>query len=218
MKVIKKNQIIISVIALMLVTAGYLNYTANNETIGTSSSNVVGNELVAEIGDAAFVSSGDIISAKDEVNSIIKENNSKSEAKSNTVDIDNNIHTEEIAETSSNIEDEYFSKSRIEREKMYSQTLENYQKMLENQTISEAQKTIATQEITRINNEKNAIMISENLIKTKGFKDCIIFINDKSVNVIIKSENLQQEEVAQIQNIISREIKAQIENIHITNK
>lgn len=218
MKVIKKNQIIISVIALMLVTAGYLNYTANNETIGTSSSNVVGNELVAEIGDAAFVSSGDIISAKDEVNSIIKENNLENEEKNNTIDTDNNIQTEEVEQTSSSIEDEYFSKSRIEREKMYSQTLENYQKILENQSISEAQKTIATQEITRINNEKNAIMISENLIKTKGFKDCIIFVNDKSVNAIIKSENLQQEEVAQIQNIISREIKAEIENIHITNK
>ena len=218
MKIIKKNQIIISVIALMLVTAGYLNYTANNETVGTSSSNVVGNEMVAEIGDAAFVSSGDIISAKDEVNSIIKENNSENETKSDMVSNDNNEQTLKTTETSSNLEDEYFSKSRIEREKMYSQTLENYQKILENQSISEAQKTIATQEITRINNEKNAIMISENLIKTKGFKDCIIFINDKSVNAIIKAQSLQQEEVSQIQNILSREIKAEIENIHITNK
>ena len=29
MKVLKKNQLIILVIALMFVTAGYLNYTAN---------------------------------------------------------------------------------------------------------------------------------------------------------------------------------------------
>lgn len=32
MKMFKKNQIIIYVIALMLVTAGYLNYTTNNES------------------------------------------------------------------------------------------------------------------------------------------------------------------------------------------
>lgn len=210
MKIIKKNQIIISVIALMLVTAGYLNYTANNTTIGTSSSNIIQNETVAEIGDAAFVSSGDVISGKDEVNKIIKENSETKEEDTNTIVTS--------AQTSNDSEDEYFSKSRMEREKMYSQTLENYQKMLENQTISETQKSIATQEITRINNEKNAIMISENLIKTKGFKDCIIFVNDKSVNAIIKADTLQQEEVAQIQNIISREIKAEIDNIHISNK
>lgn len=218
MKIVKRNQIIISVIALMLVTAGYLNYTANNETIGTSSQtdyNVTGNDTVAEIGDAALVNSGDVISAKDEINDIIKENNEEknSEQASNDSDI-SSIATS----TSSGGDDEYFSKSRIEREKMYSQTLENYQKILENQTISEAQKSIASQEITRINNEKNAIMIAENLIKTKGFNDCIIFVNDKSVNAIIQAEQLQQEEVSQIQNIISREIKAEIENIHISNK
>ena len=31
MKIFKKNQVIIYVIALMLMTAGYLNYTTNNE-------------------------------------------------------------------------------------------------------------------------------------------------------------------------------------------
>lgn len=61
-------------------------------------------------------------------------------------------------------------------------------------------------------------MICENLLKTKGFKNSIVFVNGESVSVIIEAESLKQEETAQIQNIVSRELKANIENIHISTK
>ena len=61
-------------------------------------------------------------------------------------------------------------------------------------------------------------MIAENLIQTKGFEDCVILVNDKSINIIVKAEELKPEEIAQIQNIASRELKAEIEDIHISNK
>lgn len=82
----------------------------------------------------------------------------------------------------------------------------------------EEQKTIVTQEITKLNKEKNAIMICENLISTKGFENCVIFVNMDSVSVIIQAEELKTDEIAQIQNIISREIGAEVENIHIMTK
>lgn len=90
--------------------------------------------------------------------------------------------------------------------------------MLDSDTVGAEQKAIAQNEITKINNTKNAIMISENLIKTKGFNDVLILVNDININVIVNSEELTTEEIAQIQNIISREMKASIENIHISNK
>ena len=101
---------------------------------------------------------------------------------------------------------------------MYSQMIEAYQKILTDNSISEEQRGIAVQEIQNINNRKNSIMIAENLIKNKGFEDVLIFVNDNSVNVIIKSEDLKQEQVAQIQNIIQRELKVEISDIHISNK
>ena len=101
---------------------------------------------------------------------------------------------------------------------MYSQMIESYEKILQNETISSEQKAIAQTEIKKINDLKNSIMITENLIKTKGFEDVVIFVNDTSVNVIIKAEKLEQEQTAQIQNIITRELKADINNVHISNK
>ena len=101
---------------------------------------------------------------------------------------------------------------------MYSQMLETYQKILENTTISEEQKSIASNEITKINNARNAIMICENLISLKGFEEAVILSNGDSVNVVVKAKELETEEIAQIQNIITREIKTTIENIHIMKK
>ena len=101
---------------------------------------------------------------------------------------------------------------------MYSQMLETYQKILESTTISQEQKAISEQEIAKINQTKNAIMIAENLISTKGFENNVVFVNDESVNVVVKAEDLGTEQIAQIQNIISRELKVEIENIHISHK
>ena len=111
---------------------------------------------------------------------------------------------------------DYFTRSKLERETMYSQMLETYTRILENEKISSEQKDIAENEIKNINDTKNAIMIVENLFETKGFENAIVFVNSPSVNVVIKKDNLSAEEVAQIQNIVQRELKTDIENIHIT--
>lgn len=101
---------------------------------------------------------------------------------------------------------------------MYSQMLETYEKVLNSTNSLETQKQSATQEITKINETKNSIMVSENLLQTKGFENSVIFVNGDSISVIIGASELKKEEVAQIQNIIAREMKASIENIHISTK
>ena len=58
----------------------------------------------------------------------------------------------------------------------------------------------------------------ENLIIAKGFEDVVIFVNEQSVSVVVKISELKQEEVAQIQNIVSRELNVEAEKIHISNK
>lgn len=196
MKIFKKNQILMFVAALALVTTGYLAYrpgnTENNNYISTTLDTVE----TSGIGDATLVSSTAVI------NEIVS----------------NVVEEKESIETSTTKVDNYFTDSRIERDKMYSQMLESYQKIIDNNTISSEQKSIAANEITNINNTKNAIMITENLIKTKGIEDVIIFINSDSINVVIKANELTSNKVAQIQNIVSRELNAEVENIHISNK
>lgn len=212
MKNLKKNQIIIFVIALMLVSAGYLNYTATHDgnTIETSSGLNATLEY-AGIGDARLVNSNGIVQTNSVEDIVTNE-----KADSNIVENDTAIG--EAVTTNTKEVDEYFSSSKLTRDTMYSQMLETYEKILENENIASDQKTIAQTEIKNINDNKNKIMICENLIKTKGIEDSVIFVNGNSVSVVIRADKLEQEQIAQIQNIINREMQVEIANIHISNK
>ena len=231
MKVFRKNQIVVFTIGLMLIVAGYLNFTNNEKNSSLETGVIIDSEEMAGIGDAKLVSAN-VVEENTIVNEI-EENNSITNSEEDTEiinetnDLDNKENTNKensdstnTVETNSNkiTTDEYFTNSRLERNTMYSQQIENYQDILSNTNVSETQKKIAQEEITRISNEQNAIMISENLIKTKGIEDLMIFINNDSVNVIVKGDEPKKEEIAQIQNIITRELKANIEDIHIMNK
>ena len=199
MKIIKKNQIIVYIIVLILMVAGYLNYssyTQNQVSLETVMQTESKDDTqFADIGDATLVNSNDITNVQEE-----------------------NENQEEVQETISNSKDDYFVQSKLERDSMYSQMLETYEKVINSEYSLETQRQSATEEIGKINKIKNAIMICENLIKTKGFENSMVFVNEESVNVIIRADELKQEEIAQIQNIVSREMQSNVENIHITNK
>lgn len=222
MKLLKKNQVIIYVIAVMLMAAGYLNYTTNqeNNSVATSMQMESNDDTqLADIGDATLVSSNDVIEETKETDT---ENTTGSETQENDTTANtatnNTTNTDAIQVNSSTSKDDYFAKSKLERDTMYSQMIETYEKVLNSSNSLETQKQTATQEITKINGIKNSIMICENLIKTKGFENSVIFVNGNSISVIIGAEEIKQEEVAQIQNIIAREMNAEIENIHISTK
>lgn len=230
MKFLKKNQVIIYVTALMLVVAGYMNFTANGDlksAVQTASSEEELDKM-ANIGDAQLVSSNvvssNIVSENQEsisngIANIEKDNTTNTENNNNVTNEGKNQNN--IVETStkvSNSDDNYFSTSKLERDTMYSQMLETYENILNSSNSLETQKQSATEEIKKINDTKNSIMICENLIKTKGFEDSIIFVNGESISIVVKDNQLTAEKVAQIQNIISREMNAKVENIHISNK
>lgn len=232
-QILKKNQIIISVIAIMLIAAGYMNYTSN-EKQALETAVLTDSEKYAGIGDATLVSANvadnnDLVNnneAQNITDESTKNEDNKDEIKSNEQNTENKENDKNTVQnevnTSTNVTetsgDQYFAELRLERDKMYSQMLESYQKILSNSQISETQKEISENEIKKINDTRNAIMIAENLIKNKGFQDLIIFINGDSISIIVKAKELKEEQIAQIQNIISRELKGEIENIHISNK
>lgn len=212
MKRLKKSEIAIYAIALMLVAAGYFNYsTFEQKTEETYSEDI--NQIedkYANVGDAVLVSSNETQSENQ------VDNNSENEDTNTSANtVSENVSQTNATESSN----DYYANSKLDRDKMYAEMISNYEKIINNSNASEAQKSIATQEITKINDTKNAIMICENLIQTKGFDSCVILVNDGSVNVVVSVEGgLNTDKVAKIQNIVTREMKAEISNIHITEK
>ena len=199
----KKNEVVIYAIALMLVTAGYFNYTANNEneTLQTYSEEI-----------------SNISIDKNETNNTIE--NIAKDTQENKKE-DENIGDAKLVDSNSVVNEpaDYYATSKLERDTNYANTLSTYTKILEDSSISETQKSIAMKEITKIKDTQNAISICENLLSTKGFENYVILVNNESINVVVKVKGgLDKQKVAQIQNIVSREFNCKIDNIHISEK
>ena len=60
--------------------------------------------------------------------------------------------------------------------------------------------------------------IVEEMIKAKGFEECVAIISGDNINVIVKSEGLLTSEVAQITDIVRNETGFGAENIRIVEK
>lgn len=223
LKSLKKNQVVIYVIALMLVAAGYLNYTSDggHSIQANSDPEVTYQENIADIGDATLVNSNDVeegalVNNEETFSGSSMEMNDENGMGTNESDQNAEQATKQV---SSENADEYFSKSKLERDNIYSQMLETYQNIVNSSTVSDEQRSIATQEITKINNTKSAIMICENILGTKGLDKNVVFVNGDSVSVVVKVDGgLAENQVAQIQNVVSREMGTEIQNINITEK
>lgn len=194
----KFKQITLTVFAITLIGVGYMNFSLEQDK------NLASREDKTNIGDVELVSSSNVQQEEvSDTTEIIKEDE---------IEVEETI-SDKVDEIS-----DYFTNSKIERNKMYSEILENYQNMIDTSNISNEQKAIAINEITRINNEKNSIMIAENLIKNKGFEEVLILINNNMASIVVKAEVLTVENIAQIQNIASRQLQIDVGNINITNK
>ena len=123
-----------------------------------------------------------------------------------------------VTSSSTTSTSEYFKELKLDRDNMYSEKLEAYQKIVDSTSISSEQKAIAIQEIEKITEVQNLIEISEELIKLKGFEDVVIYVNENAVTVIVRSADLTSSQVAQIQSIVTRQLNVEATNISISNK
>ena len=236
---LKKKEFIIYAIALMLVAAGYFNYLNFDSNIVETSSEINDENIIEKdekTKNEKAITESEAKDNTEDKNSLMNTTNDEEqiietsekteddEEQNNTnigdaVLVSNNETNEKPLENDSSDKKNYYAATKLERNQMYAEMIKNYEDIISNTNSTEIQKSIATEEISKINNIKNAIMICENLILTKGFKECVIMINDPNVNIVVNVKGgLNTERASQIQNIISRELSTEIENIHITEK
>ena len=192
----KVKQVTLIAIALILLGVGFMNYEPNNSNGPIA---IVENEDM--IGDVQLVSSNAVVENENIVSSALVENEVTVLTETGAISVDN-----------------YFETTKLERDTMYSKMLESYQKILDNDNVVETQKAIAIQEISKINNNQNAIMISENLIKNKGYEDTVVLVNNDAINVVVKSAFLSNEDIGKIQNIIEREFDISLDKVNISSR
>ena len=177
--IIKKKEVLLGILAIFFMIVGFISYNpiANKEYSKIAD---VTNYSETKLGEATLVSSNEVVEN-------VADENQTSE---NTI--------------TENVQKDYFLEARMNRDSIYSESIETYEKLLESSSVTNDQKAIAQNEISNITNEKKTIQSTESLIKIKGFEDVVIFKNSDSVSVVVKSDVLLPEQVSQIQNIVER--------------
>lgn len=201
---------------MVLVGIGYTNFSTNsNGAKELNSDTLAVSSTGNNIGDVQLVSSTSAVVENEE--EVIQETSSVPESALVSND-EMGQEQANIVQTSSSSNSNYFAELKMERNDMYSKSLETYQKIIDSESISSEQKAVAIQEIEKINQMQNAIQVSEELIKLKGFEDVVIYSANDKISVIVRVAVLSDTQVAQIQNIVSKEFGVQIADITISNK
>lgn len=190
-KNIKKNQIVITGLAVMIAVAGYINYFGGIKKGGTdlvdptainyheNSYDVVNNDV--EPDDATLLEPGTAV-----------------------------LTSAQIANQ------DILSKAKLNREQVRAANKENLLGIIENDAISEANKQNAIDEMVKMNDIAEKEMAAELLLEAKGFGETIVSIVDGKADVVVNVPSLTDTQRAQMEDIVKRKTSVEAKNITIT--
>ena len=109
--------------------------------------------------------------------------------------------------------DEYFMNARLERQKARDESVETLANTLSLGNLTEEEKEVAASKALEVSGFIESENKIETLVKAKGFEECLAFVDNKKVKVIVKTEGLTPEQAAQIKNIIIEETNMPADSI-----
>lgn len=109
----------------------------------------------------------------------------------------------------------FFATYRADREDTRDQEMDYYDAIIASESSSAEAKTLAETKKAQLISAMEVELVTEGLIKAKGFEDVIVTTTTSSINVIVKSGTLEASQVAQIVEVVQEQTGADIDNIRI---
>ncbi len=109
----------------------------------------------------------------------------------------------------------YFAEAKVTRQRSRDEAVETLKNMMADADVDpdiKAEMALKAAEVAQSIETEGKI---ENLIKAKGFEDCMVYCDTEGVDVVVKTDGLQADEVAQMKDIILKETDIPVENISI---
>lgn len=214
---IKKNQVMITALAIMIAVAGYLNFAGTkvtDEDIMTVNGGIATDDLGNmsltddEIDYSALFdlseedieqASGDILSLDSDVE--VNSTDILDESMAETLE-GNEVPGEAVFTASSGLSTLYGAK--LQKEQTRAQTKETLLGLINNENISEDQKQEAVNSMISMTDIAEKETAAEILLEAKGFTDSIVSIDGESVDVVVNMAELTEAQRAQIEDIVTR--------------
>ncbi len=125
--------------------------------------------------------------------------------------LNSNISTETSATTNAN----FYTAFRSERQATRTQEIQFYDSIIASETSSEEVKKEAEANKLALIAQMEKELVTEGIIRGKGFPDAIVSSSDTNVNIFVKCAELTKEEVAQIASVAIQQLKVEIDRIII---
>lgn len=219
---VKKNQIMITALALMIAVAGYLNFAGSKitqeEIVTTGSDTVETADL--DLYDTEYE---DVESMDSEL--VLQEDNYLSQSMEDIMaeEITSESALEELETGSDRLEEELtgsdvpgeavftaassvdqLSGAKLMKEQTRAKSKETFLEIINNTNIAEEQKQEAIDGMIALTDVAEKETAAEILLEAKGFEDVVVSITDDMVDVVVNTTELTEAQRAQIEDIVIR--------------
>lgn len=242
-KLFRRNQIIVTTLAVMIAAAGYLNYAGTGDlTVGggayeagvmeisdediLAEQNLLENQeglleipsLDQDLEEAEPVLEGETLPGGEAALMPTQMASNETEAGAQATEgTETGMENpgEAVLTSGMNVAD-YIAGVQLSREQMRAKNKETLLNIINNTNIEEAAKQEAIQsmiELTAIAEKENA---AETLLMAKGFADPVVSMTAGKVDVVVNAASITDAQRAQIEDIVKRKTEVGAENIVIT--
>ena len=211
---IKKNQLMITALAIMIAIAGYLQFAGTNlekeylasddtETLNAVDSTDVVTDIVSDM--ESLDSDVEIV-----MDDYLDEDMQVAEA---TPD-EGEIPGEAVLTGTNGVE--VLSAARLSKEQTRARNKETLLEIINSTELGDAQKQEAVDSMVRMTDIAEKEAAAEVLLQAKGFSEAVVSINGDAVDVVVNAAELTDVQRAQIEDIVKRKTDIAAENIVIS--
>ena len=198
-KIMKKNQVIITSLAILIAVAGYLNFAD------------------VDLGFKDKEASTDSSSILDDVNydltdetALLDENGADGTSQSEVMD------TASPGEAVLTGASDFAAQAKVSREQVRSQNKTDLQSIISNKDISDEEKQNAINTMVSMTELTEKEAAAELLLEAKGFENVIVNLTGETADVVVPDADLEDASRAQIEDIVKRKTGVAAESIVIT--
>ena len=196
-RILKKNQLIIAALAVMIAAAGYLNYSGRLLP-GSQNTKEAGSDLANK--ELLDISDEDVASASGDIKS---------------QDGDEGEVDGEAVLTSGDAQ-AVAAQAKVTREQVRAKNKETLQSIIDSDSLSDAQKQDAVAQMVAMTEIAEKETAAETMLASKGFLDSVVSISEDSADVVVNASELTEANRAQIEDIVTRKTGVAAQNIVIT--
>lgn len=209
MFVVKRNQVIVTALAVMIAVAGYLNFT---ESRGSEKGKTA--MMLNEEGDAvAILDDFSTLPDNEPEGEVAKLDPVTAEASATTGD---GAAVFVSAEGDTGAGMKFFAEAKLDREQARAKQKDILTEMMNNNNVEGEKKAKCAENMLDLQKRIEKETAAEAMIEAKGFKQAYVRIDDETVDVVVDKEKLTDAEIAQIEDIVKRKTGFSQDKIRIS--